>query len=252
MNIGFNMSLLSFGSGLLVGFRICLAMAIGTAISWFILPALSVLARNDSCAYVSDDSALGDVAGDGIDGCRRTDFAGAEVESDRQNISRVKGQQDGRAMTFPCSGLSIGSIVMSDRDLSGAILQHGHSGLSFVHCDPVVSAVDAGGLARAGRDKLGADQRDVEHDAGGLRLHLAGQCSGQHVFERIDRHDRGDVRSVDAGLQSRAIDRFESTQPDDRATHRRASWINCDSDRLSGAARSDLASARRVCRRRSA
>jgi putative OPT family oligopeptide transporter len=38
MNIGFNWSLLSFGSGLLVGFRICLAMAIGTAISWFILP----------------------------------------------------------------------------------------------------------------------------------------------------------------------------------------------------------------------
>jgi putative OPT family oligopeptide transporter len=38
MNIGFNLSLLSFGSGLLVGFRICLAMAIGTAISWFILP----------------------------------------------------------------------------------------------------------------------------------------------------------------------------------------------------------------------
>jgi uncharacterized oligopeptide transporter (OPT) family protein len=42
MNIGFNWSLLSFGSGLLVGFRICLAMAIGTAISWFILPSFLV------------------------------------------------------------------------------------------------------------------------------------------------------------------------------------------------------------------
>ena len=38
MNIGFNWSLLSFGSGLLVGFRICLAMAIGTFVSWFFLP----------------------------------------------------------------------------------------------------------------------------------------------------------------------------------------------------------------------
>ena len=38
MNIGLNWSLLSFGSGLLVGFRICLAMAIGTLVSWFILP----------------------------------------------------------------------------------------------------------------------------------------------------------------------------------------------------------------------
>jgi uncharacterized oligopeptide transporter (OPT) family protein len=42
MNIGFNWSLLSFGSGLLVGWRICLAMAIGTAISWFILPGYLV------------------------------------------------------------------------------------------------------------------------------------------------------------------------------------------------------------------
>src|SRR4030095_7287816 len=38
MRIGFNWSLLSFGSGLLVGFRICLSMAIGTFISWFLLP----------------------------------------------------------------------------------------------------------------------------------------------------------------------------------------------------------------------
>ncbi len=38
MRIGFNWSLLSFGSGLLVGIRVCLAMAIGMAISWFILP----------------------------------------------------------------------------------------------------------------------------------------------------------------------------------------------------------------------
>jgi uncharacterized oligopeptide transporter (OPT) family protein len=39
MSIGLNWSLLSFGSGLLVGFRICLAMAIGMFVSWFILPS---------------------------------------------------------------------------------------------------------------------------------------------------------------------------------------------------------------------
>jgi uncharacterized oligopeptide transporter (OPT) family protein len=39
MNIGLNWSLLSFGSGLLVGFRICLAMGIGMIVSWFILPS---------------------------------------------------------------------------------------------------------------------------------------------------------------------------------------------------------------------
>src|ERR1044072_8084625 len=38
MAVGVNLSLLSFGLGLLVGFVICLGMAIGTAVSWFILP----------------------------------------------------------------------------------------------------------------------------------------------------------------------------------------------------------------------
>jgi len=38
MKVGFNISLLGFGSGLLVGFRICLAMGLGKLISWIILP----------------------------------------------------------------------------------------------------------------------------------------------------------------------------------------------------------------------
>ncbi len=38
MRVGFNISLLGFGSGLLVGFRICLAMGLGCLISWVILP----------------------------------------------------------------------------------------------------------------------------------------------------------------------------------------------------------------------
>jgi putative OPT family oligopeptide transporter len=40
LNLGINWSLLSFGSGLLVGFRITLSMAIGMVISWVILPPL--------------------------------------------------------------------------------------------------------------------------------------------------------------------------------------------------------------------
>src|SRR5258705_2492267 len=40
MRIGINSSLLSFGSGILFGFRVCLAMAIGMFVSWFVLPFL--------------------------------------------------------------------------------------------------------------------------------------------------------------------------------------------------------------------
>src|SRR6185295_3805397 len=59
---GFNISLLGFGSGLLVGFRICLSMAIGTAISWFILP--SYLARHGMVPWTT-----------GPDGSQYTTFA---------------------------------------------------------------------------------------------------------------------------------------------------------------------------------
>jgi uncharacterized oligopeptide transporter (OPT) family protein len=62
MRIGFNISLLGFGSGLLVGFRICLSMAIGTAISWFILP--SFLARHGMVPWTT-----------GPDGTQFTTFA---------------------------------------------------------------------------------------------------------------------------------------------------------------------------------
>src|SRR6185312_1478591 len=62
MRIGLNISLLGFGSGLLVGFRICLSMAIGTAISWFILP--SYLARHGMVPWTT-----------GPDGSQYTTFA---------------------------------------------------------------------------------------------------------------------------------------------------------------------------------
>lgn len=62
MRVGFNISLLGLGSGLLVGFRICLSMAIGTAISWFILP--SFLANRGMVPWTT-----------GADGTQFTTFA---------------------------------------------------------------------------------------------------------------------------------------------------------------------------------
>src|SRR5438270_905644 len=50
--------------------------------------SLSVRARNDYGVDICGDAALGDVAGNRIDGCRWADFARAEVELDRQDVSR--------------------------------------------------------------------------------------------------------------------------------------------------------------------
>ena len=88
MRIGLNWSLLSFGSGLLVGFRICLSMAIGTFISWFLLPLIPSVTRNDPGADIPSNIALGHVARDGIDGRWRPYFTRAEMEPDSQVFSR--------------------------------------------------------------------------------------------------------------------------------------------------------------------
>ena len=59
------------------------------------------------------DAAMGDVAGDGTDGCRRTDFTGVEMEFDREDVSRPEGKQDGQQTIFPMQYVVIGSIVMT-------------------------------------------------------------------------------------------------------------------------------------------
>src|SRR5437868_2333299 len=57
--------------------------------------ALSAVAWNDYGADISRDLALGDVAGNRVDGCGRIDVAGAEMEFDRQDFSRAEDEQGG-------------------------------------------------------------------------------------------------------------------------------------------------------------
>ncbi len=90
MNIGFNWSLLSFGSGLLV--LLCDGPRHGDQL---VLPAsLSPETGNDSRADISGDVALGDVARDRLDGGWRPHLTRAEVESNRQDVSWFEGEPD--------------------------------------------------------------------------------------------------------------------------------------------------------------
>src|SRR5206468_4231379 len=57
--------------------------------------ALSAVAWNDYRVDLSGDFALGDVAGDRIDGCGRADFVSAQMEFDRQDFSWIEDEQSG-------------------------------------------------------------------------------------------------------------------------------------------------------------
>ena len=97
--------------------------------------SLPLFAWNDYGADLSGHAALGDVAGDGIDGGGRTDVIGLEMESDRQDFSRPKGEQDRRLNEFP-DAVGGDRFDRDDRNhLSGPIFQHGNSGLSLVDRD---------------------------------------------------------------------------------------------------------------------
>lgn len=113
MRIGFNISLLGFGSGLLVGFRICLSMAIGTAISWFILP--SFLAKHGMVPWTT-----------GPDGSQFTTFADTL-----------------RWVMWPATGLMVAGgltslalkwklIVKTFRGLRGSQLEHNDLSMKIV------------------------------------------------------------------------------------------------------------------------
>src|SRR5206468_3708801 len=109
---------------------------------------------NDYRAYLSGDLALGDVAGNRVDGCGRADFVSAEMEFDRQDFSWIEDEQGGEQRVPDELGRNRINFHGSG-DLPGPILQHGNSRLSLFHRDPALAAVDAGRAARAGRNKLG-------------------------------------------------------------------------------------------------
>ena len=128
-------------------------------------------------------------------------------------------------------------IARNDRgDLFGPVLQHGHSNVAFIHRHPLVTSTYAGWLACTRRNKLGTHKRDVKHDAGDLRFHLARQCAGQHVIQRTHRNDSCNLGSTDAGLQGRAVDRLKQSESDDRTIDRGSCRIHRDGSRLPGAA----------------
>jgi uncharacterized oligopeptide transporter (OPT) family protein len=69
--VGINWSLLSLGSGMLVGLRINASMLLGTAVAWIVAP-YALLHYGIITEHSRKRRCSGHVAGDGDDGVRRT------------------------------------------------------------------------------------------------------------------------------------------------------------------------------------
>ena len=178
--VGLNWSLLSLGSGMLVGMRINASMLLGTIVGWMIAPYLllhygvipATFTRTDVLFWVMWPATAMMVSG-GLTALalrwsilKRTfsRLSGARADVDDVSAAVGRGWRD-RAQ-YRVDGAAVADVW------------HRHVADGPRH--PALAAADARRAARAGRDELGPDQPDDEHDAGHLRGDRARQPDGQH------------------------------------------------------------------------
>jgi len=174
MNIGFNVSLLSFGSGLLVGFRVCLAMAIGTAISWFILP--SFLLKHGMITEQTFPITLRWVMWPATGLMVSGGLTSLALKWNLESVKTFRGLKGSKVdhHDFPMRWVAIGSVVMTVVIcLVQYFSMHIPVYLSFIAILLSLPMMLVG-LRVLGENELGTNQRDVEHDAGDLCFHLPG------------------------------------------------------------------------------
>jgi hypothetical protein len=172
MRVGFNISLLGFGSGLLVGFRICLAMGLGTLISWIILPPflmkhgmITALDFASTLRWVMWPATGLMVAGGLVSLALKWNLI-------VKTFRGLKGSQIQRT-DFPMRFVVVGSIVLT---VVICLIQYFSMGipvyLSFI---AIVLSLP---LMLVGLRVLGETNCDVEHDASHLCVHLTRQRAG--------------------------------------------------------------------------
>ena len=121
---GFQFSLLSIGSGMIVGNRINISMAIGGLISWVIAPRCCTTTAS-SARDPQGDLAVGDVAGHRHADRRRLDLARAQVAHARAHVQHAVGDSI-EGGDFPLKWVAIGSAVAT---LALVIIQYYFFGL---------------------------------------------------------------------------------------------------------------------------
>ncbi len=222
MGVGVSYSLLSIGSGFLIGQRVNTWMLVGGVLGWIVAPLLlmryGVLhdhpKRLDVLYWVMWPG-VGMMLAGGITALVLRwrllvagDAGAARRRGRRERVSaglggrRHRGAVD-RALRHPVRLLRAAGVDDADRHLLRA-------------------AADAGRPARPRRNQLGPDRRALQRLAGPLRGDRARQRQRQHPRQRPDRLGRGDLRGADAGLQGRLPDRLDAALDDHRPADRRA------------------------------
>ena len=199
LRMGSEVSLLSFGSGMLVGPRIAISMGLGMLISWVIAPpmlaARGIIAEqsfNVVLRWVMWPATGFMVAG----GVTALILKWKLVAKTFTNLSvRHVDSTD-----FPLRYVVGGVAGLSGAPVHPAKVFAGISGVADHRVAAAFVPAHAGRHSRAGRDQLGSGQRHGEPDAGGVRVPFAGQHDDQHDRLGNVGHRGHQRRNADAGL----------------------------------------------------
>ena len=167
--VGLNWSLLSLGSGMLVGMRINASMLLGTIAGWIVAPYLllhygvipATFTRTDVLFWVMWPATAMMVSGGLTALALRWSIL-------KRTFSRLSGA-GADVTTFPLQWVVVGAIGLSIALMVLQWLDVWHRHVADGRRHPALASADARRAARAGRDELGSDQPDDEHDAGHLR-----------------------------------------------------------------------------------
>ena len=202
MGVGRRYSLLSVGTGMIVGLRVNTWMLVGGVIGWIVAPLL-LIGHGVLPDHATRTQVLYWVMWPGI-GMMMAGGLTALALRWRLLVEAFRGLAgaSASARNSRCAG-SVGGILV----LTVAALRDPEAVLRPAGVDDpgggrVLGAADAGRPAGAGRDQLGPDRRALQPDAGPLRRHRAGQRHRQHPGQRRDRDHRRHLRGPDAGLQA--------------------------------------------------
>ena len=205
--VGFGVSLLNIGTGIIIGLRIVASMLLGGAIAWIFAPVwladhgyLAERARRVDNLLLVMWPAVGLLVAGGISALALRwrvllkTFRGLTGDAVSGEPAAPDRRDRERGVHHPAHH---GAVVL---------LRHARVALGPGH-RPLGTAQPRR-AARAGRDQLGADLDDDQSDAGAVRRHRAWGSAREHDVERHHGRRGGRIRRSDAGLQGRLHDRI--------------------------------------------
>jgi putative OPT family oligopeptide transporter len=219
--VGVNWSLLSLGSGMIIGLRVDASMLLGATLSWVVAPYALLHYGIIKPGFTKTDvlfwimwPATGMLVAAGLAGLF---IRWGVLKKTFRNLSGASADTGTVPMKWVGIGVAVTSValIVIIKAIFGVAIWI--TALSIILSVPLMLV----GL-RARRNELGTDQRPRQPDAGRVRRTCARSNDREHGGKRHNRYHRHRLRGADARLSRGVHDRLDAQEHGDHAAHRDA------------------------------